>query len=294
MIATTAGQERAVRATEASVLDDGVVLVLTRGATEDALALLLARPGIVVAYEGPGVVVARCAELAQVTRLDCPLARTDAVESQLHDLFAWAPFARDLQDAPLGPWLVREPSPGDNPGTVHSIFVPTDGTPAAIERVRTQAILAAPYGLARTSDDSTAARLASSTTGAATIFQVAMLFVMIVAACSLTVSMVATMIERRRPFALLRAAGMPLGQLRRMTVFETTIPLVVTAVAGVVIAFVLISLPVVLIPGAPPLSLPSWSFLASVGLGLLAAATVSLVSWPLMDSVTRHDGIRYE
>ena len=36
---------------------------------------------------------------------------------------------------------------------------------AAIERVRTQAILAAPHGLARTSDDWTASQLASSTTG---------------------------------------------------------------------------------------------------------------------------------
>jgi hypothetical protein len=239
-------------------------------------------------------VVARCAELAQVTSLDCPLARADDVESDLHDLFAGLPFVRDLQEAPLGPWLVVEPSPGDDPAAIHSIFVPTDGTSEAIERVRAQAVLAAPYGLARTSNDWTVARLSASTSGAATIFQVALLFVIIVAACSLTVSMIATMIERRRPFALLRASGMPLGQLRRMTFFETTIPLVVTSAAGMVIAFVLISLPVVFTPGAPPLALPSVSFLASVGLGLVAAATVSLISWPLMDTVTRYEGIRYE
>jgi ABC-type lipoprotein release transport system permease subunit len=220
----------------------------------------------------------------------------------LHDLFGRIPFPRDppLNTLPPAPTVIAEPSPSADQGQVHSIFVPTDGTTSAIERVRTQAILAAPYGLARTSQDWAAARQAGATAGGATIFQLAMLFVMIVAACSLTVSVVATMVERRRPFALLRASGMPLGQLRRLALFETSIPLVVTALGGMAVTFVLYLVgnagAALAEPESPEalLTLPDAAFFASLGGGLLGAIVVSMLSWPAMDAVTRHDNVRFE
>ena len=296
IFATTAGVERTEIESSPVTLDDGVVLVLTRGAPEAALAPLLAHPGAVVAREQRGVIGVSCADLSSVTTFDCPMPQTEAVDSDLFTLFAGVPFVRDLQDAPLGPWQVADPS-GDETGSIHSILVPTDGTTAGIERVRTEAMLAAPYGLARTSDDWVAGRLAASSTGYARIFQVAMLFVIVVAACSLTVSVIATMVERRRPFALLRAAGMPLGQLRQLTLFETAIPLVVTALVGValglgqlVVLFLLSSAS----PDASQVAWPDLGFFATAGIGLVAAVAVSLLSWPLMDTVTRHDSVRYE
>jgi hypothetical protein len=301
-LAIGAASERTESPATSVVLDDGVVLVLTRGATDEALAPLLNRPGALVVREGPGGAAVLCADLATVTSIDCPLPRNEATEEVLHDLFGRIPFPRDppLNTIPPAPTVIAEPSPSADQGQVHSIFVPTDGTTSAIERVRTQAILAAPYGLARTSQDWAAARQAGATAGGATIFQLAMLFVMIVAACSLTVSVVATMVERRRPFALLRASGMPLGQLRRLALFETSIPLVVTALGGMAVTFVLYLVgnagAALAEPESPEalLTLPDAAFFASLGGGLLGAIVVSMLSWPVMDAVTRHDNVRFE
>jgi hypothetical protein len=298
--ATIAAGERASVHTSPTVLDDGVVMVLARGATEDALAPLLSRPGVVVARHGAGDTIAiPCADLASVTRLTCPLPATEATATDLQEL-AIPPFHRDPADPglPVGPFSITEPSWNVN-APILALFVPTDGTTADVERVRTIAIQTAPYGLSRTADDWTAARFAGSATGFATFFQYAMLFVILVAACSLTVSVIATLVERRRPFALLRASGMPLRQLRHMAFLETALPLVVTAVASVGIP--LASLAVVNLVyslaslDSPPLfAWPSGSFFASAGIGLAVAVATSLLSWPIMDEVTRHDSVRYE
>ena len=38
---------------------------------------------------------------------------------------------------------------------------------------------------------------------------------------------------------------------------------------------------------------PASTFLA-LGLGLLVTLAISLVTWPLMDAVTRHDQVRFQ
>jgi hypothetical protein len=42
------------------------------------------------------------------------------------------------------------------------------------------------------------------------------------------------------------------------------------------------------------MSWPTGSFFASAGIGLVATVALSLLCWPIMDKVTRHDGLRYE
>ncbi len=64
---------------------------------------------------------------------------------------------------------------------------------------------------------------------------------LLVAVASLVVSTVGGLLERRRPLTMLRLAGMPLAQLRRMVLVESAIPLVVTSVvaaaSGVLVGF---------------------------------------------------------
>jgi ABC-type lipoprotein release transport system permease subunit len=108
------------------------------------------------------------------------------------------------------------------------------------------------------------------------------------------------MVERRRPFALLRASGMPLGHLRRLVLFETAIPLVFTALGGIVVTLVLFLAVNAAASLAEPgsggalLVLPDAAFFASLGGGLVGAMVVSMLSWPLMDAVTRYENLRYE
>jgi energy-coupling factor transporter ATP-binding protein EcfA2 len=98
------------------------------------------------------------------------------------------------------------------------------------------------------------------------------------------------LMERRRPFALLRAAGANLGELRWTALLETAVPLVLTVLGGVGVA---ILTTYAAVPSADRV-LPSAGFFVTLGVGVLAAAAVALITWPLMDAATGHDSVRFE
>jgi ABC-type antimicrobial peptide transport system permease subunit len=113
-----------------------------------------------------------------------------------------------------------------------------------------------------------------------------------VAACSLTVGMLAGVIERRRPFALLRASGLRLGELRQVVFLETAAAMLVTAVVGVGLgmatsyAFALF--------GDMTWTWPDAGVFTMVGIGVFAALILSTIALPLLDAATRPDAVRYE
>jgi hypothetical protein len=284
-VGTLAAGERAY-ATTPSVLAPGVGVVQARGADEAALAPILAAGtggvggaggagAVVVARAGGGgTAVVRCAELARVTTLDCPLPG-DAGNLSLPELFRPNGFVEPGVDSWTLPPL--------------TVFVPTDGTPAAVERVRTVVAAAAPFALVRGADDWVRDGSARSATAMATGLHVALLFVLLVAAGSLTVSVIAGTIERRRPFALLRASGMHLGELRRIALLESGVPLVVTVLGGVGTGLLIVYL-----GAGADWVWPDPGYFLTTGIGLLAALAVSMAAWPFMDKATRHDSVRYE
>jgi predicted lysophospholipase L1 biosynthesis ABC-type transport system permease subunit len=220
----------------------------------------------------------RCADLARVTELTCPV-RPDP-DRPLPDLW----FPNHLVEA--------DPDPAATPGAlpVHTVLVPTDGSRAAVERVRTLAALAAPYSLARTADDVDAAAADRTTSGLDTTLRLATVFVLLVAACSLTVSVASGLMERRRAFALLRASGTGIGELRRVALLETGVPLTVTVFGAFGVAMLVIY---AVVPGAE-MVLPSAGFFATIGAGVLAAVAITLITWPLMNAATGHDSVRFE
>jgi ABC-type antimicrobial peptide transport system permease subunit len=97
-------------------------------------------------------------------------------------------------------------------------------------------------------------------------------------------------LERRRPFALLRASGVRLGDLRRIVLLETGAPLAFTVVLGVGVATLqsLVAVPL------KDWILPSTEFFTGLGAGVLAAFVVSLIALPFMDTATRLDAARFE
>jgi predicted lysophospholipase L1 biosynthesis ABC-type transport system permease subunit len=173
---------------------------------------------------------------------------------------------------------------------VQTVFVPTDGTLAAEERVRTLAATAVPSARTETSGELAARTTVGSFAWVDGVLPPAMAFVLLVAACSLTVATVSGLMERRRPFALLRACGVRLGELRRIVLLETGLPLVITALGGVGAALLVTYL---IVPGEE-WGLPDVRFFAGLGIGVLAALAVSSLALPLMDVTTRHDSTRFE
>jgi ABC-type antimicrobial peptide transport system permease subunit len=117
-------------------------------------------------------------------------------------------------------------------------------------------------------------------------------FVLVVAACSLTVGMVAGIIERRRPFALLRASGLRLGELRQVVFLETAAAMLVTSAVGVGLG--LVSSFALALFNDTTWIWPDVGVLATVAVGVLAALLLTTLALPLIDAATRHDAVRFE
>ena len=171
------------------------------------------------------------------------------------------------------------------------VYIPTDGTPAAEHRVRTLAANLVPNALIHTQQD----RIDTDALFFDSLEQLQRLvwyFVLLVAACSLTVGMLAGVIERRRPFALLRASGLRLGELRQVVFLETAAAMLVTAAVGVGLGMAT-SYALALF-GDLVWTWPDAGVFVMVGIGVLAALILSTMALPLLDVATRHDAVRYE
>ena len=123
-----------------------------------------------------------------------------------------------------------EPAPGYQPsGFVSLIYIPTDGSLAAENRVRTVAANLVPNAIINSDRDPIDYGLETFFQDLDRLAEVAALFVLIVGAFGLAASMVSGLVERRRPFALLRASGVHLGELRRAVLLETAATMAVLA-----------------------------------------------------------------
>ena len=104
--------------------------------------------------------------------------------------------------------------------------------------------------------------------------------------------MTGSLLERRRPFALLRASGVRLGELRRVVFLETSATMVLTSAVGV-------GLGMVLGYAATRRAGLTWTWpgpevYAYAGGAVLAALILSTLALPLLNAATRFDAIRYE
>jgi hypothetical protein len=283
MLGLLAAAERPIGGDRRAMLDRGVVAVHTRGAPEAPLAPLMSGDAVVARADPESLVVVRCADLARVSDVACPLpASLDGPDPQP---------ARELFVVPnlFYPAGFTEPGPEAAGLPVQTVFVPTDGTLAAEERVRTLAAIAVPFARTVTGGE-LAARATAEFAWVDGVLPPAMAFVLLVTACSLTVATVSGIMEGRRPFALLRASGVRLGELRRIVLLETGLPLVITALGGMGTAMLVTY---VITPGEQ-WGLPDVRFFAGLGIGVLAALAVSSLALPLMDVATRHDSVRFE
>ncbi|MFF2952920.1 FtsX-like permease family protein [Kitasatospora sp. NPDC057965] len=174
------------------------------------------RPG------GPAPLLADCADLAQVPVVGhcAPGAAVAAVEPYGF-LSLTSQQAVEWPSAPITAEVAaRLP--------VQSLYVTTDGSTAAKERVRTILSRAFPDHNARTVHDWGSAEQ-QILAGWRQLADVVLLTTLPIAGCSLAVSVVAGLSDRRRPFAMLRLTGAPLRLLRWVIALESALPLLVVA-----------------------------------------------------------------
>jgi hypothetical protein len=251
------------------VLRPGVVEVVTGGVPEAKVAPLLSERAVPVRSDigAAGELVESCTELARVVTLSC--SSSGLAEGGVSE-------RAGLADTDL---------------PISTVYVPTDRTPAAENRVRTQAANLVPNAIIHTQQD----RIDTDAFFFGSLEQLQRLvwyFVLLVAACSLTVGMLAGVIERRRPFALLRASGLRLGELRQVVFLETAAAMLVTAAVGVGLGMA--SSYALALFGDMAWTWPDVGVFVMVGIGVLAALILSTLALPLLDAATRHDAVRYE
>jgi hypothetical protein len=126
--------------------------------------------------------------------------------------------------------------------------------------------------------------------------------ILIVAGCSLAVSVAGSLLDRKRPFTLLRLSGTPLATLTRVVVFESIVPLVCATVVAAGLAIAIAEPPVRALFAAHLGTNQNFASAAHPGFGyyltmigaLALSALVVLAAMPLLNRVTQPEAARFE
>lgn len=184
------------------------------------------------------------------------------------------------------PWAAAPVSPADVERLpVLSIVAATDGSAATLEQVRTR--LTAAFPLVRPAH--TAGEWESDFTNTLVQWQrladVVIITSLAIAGCSLAVSVAGGISERKRPFSLLRLAGVQMPVLRRVVVLESAVPLLVVAVLATGGGFLAAQL-FLASQFRYDLVAPGAAYYAVVVAGLLASLAIIASTLPLLRRIT--------
>jgi hypothetical protein len=168
---------------------------------------------------------------------------------------------------------------------IRAVVVATDGTTQAQERARTLLEQVdpgqnAPFTISERNNESD-----SEIVQYERLADVVILVTMLIAGCSLAVTVVGGLNERKRPFSLLRLTGVPLGVLRRVLELESAAPLLASAVVSIAVGFASAQLFLRSQLGYT-ITPPGAGYYVMVVLGLVASLAIIASMFPLLDRVT--------
>ncbi|MET8262839.1 FtsX-like permease family protein [Micromonospora arida] len=177
---------------------------------------------------------------------------------------------------------------------VMSIVVDTDGSAATIERSRTVLETALPaFRVAPNVPGDFESEFANTLRGWEQLANVIIIASLALGGCSLAVSVIGGLTERRRPFSLLRLSGAPVRVLRRVVALESAVPML--AVAAVAIGMGLLAAHLFLrAQMGYTLIAPEPRFYVIVVVGLAACLGVIASTLPLLERITGPETARSE
>ncbi|MEV0717180.1 FtsX-like permease family protein, partial [Asanoa sp. NPDC050611] len=236
--------------------------------------------------QGPGLIA--CADLARTPEFgSCPAgASTVAVWSDLIG----------PRDPGVSPdervWPVSAVTDLDARRLL-SVVVQTDGSAAAVEHARTTLASMNPWGRFPASEAEFEADSARILVQFQRLADVVILASLPIAGCSLAVSAIAGLTDRKRPFSVLRLTGVRIRMLRSVVGLETAVPLLV--VAAVAIGAGLLAATLFLRAQLDyPLHGLGAGYYAMVGGGLLASLGIIAATLPLLRRITGPETARNE
>lgn len=206
-------------------------------------------------------------------------------------------FVRPDTTLPAGPWpdvLIEPRAVADAGRALRPSFVaiPTDGSRESVERARTALETIMP-----TSGSATGAELSAAVTKIVDelgrVITLGVVMTMIVAGAGLAVAVAGSLIDRRRPFALLRLGGVPLRHLRSVLLLEAAAPLatvaLISAALGVTVSQILLR-----VAAGSAVPLPDASLAALLLAGVGGALAIVSAALPLVGPVTDLEETRFE
>ncbi len=116
---------------------------------------------------------------------------------------------------------------------------------------------------------------------------------LILAGCSLAVAVTTGILERRRQFALLRSAGMPVSRLRALVLLQAGAPLVAVAAFSAALG-IAIAQAILRLADATEVALPDASLLLTLVVSLASAIALVALMLPPLERLTRPDAVRIE
>jgi hypothetical protein len=174
---------------------------------------------------------------------------------------------------------------------IRAVVVATDGTTQAQERARTLLEQAdpgqdAPFTIGERNNENDSEILQYER-----LADVVILVTLLIAGCSLAVTVVGGLNERKRPFSLLRLTGVPLRVLRRVLELESAAPLLASAVVSIAAGFASAQLFLRSQLGYT-VKPPGAGYYVMVVLGLLASLAIIASMFPLLDRSTGPEAAR--
>ncbi|MFJ8478207.1 FtsX-like permease family protein [Kitasatospora sp. NPDC094011] len=252
------------------------------------IALVHDNPAKVGAYQqGPRPVVPSlviCSELAQIPVVGhcAPGAAVAAV-----DQFQFV----DLLDASQHEWPAAPVSAAEVAGLpVRMLYATTDGSEAAKEQLRTLFTREFPTYEPRLAED-WSSEGQRKLQGWRQLADAVLLTTLPIAGCSLAVSVVAGLSDRRRPFAILRLTGAPLRLLHRVVGLESALPLLVVSALAIGTGFAAAAM-FLASQMKYDLVSPGLTYYGLTGFGLAASLGIIASTLPLLRRITGPEAAR--
>jgi hypothetical protein len=196
------------------------------------------------------------------------------------------PYPGSLSTLPLVAVLVRAGSPGALERARTYLATHTaPSVPGQNGNLPVPPRTIAEVVMIRTSEDTIAQRLIDA----------AVTLTLIVAGCSLAVAVGGGLVDRKRPFTLLRVSGVPAGALSRVVLMEAALPLAAATVIAAGIAYSTSVLAVSRL-AAEGVTIPSPGrvYYETLGAGLVLALLVIFLTIPLLRRMSAPGNIRFE
>ena len=273
----------------------GAKLVTELRAFRGALVVPIYSPAsAATAGPGAGNGVVSCAAIDGLGALGTCAPGRKAVQATSMSLFGDNPLY--TSQAIVGP---NSPSaPADFSGLyLQAVLIKVHG-PAMLERVRTFLITHTAESVSgsapRTFGEAVQARLGVGAT-VQRLVDIAVALTLIVAGCSLAVAVGGGLVERKRPFTMLRLSGTPPGTLYRIVLLEAVLPLAAATLvaAGAAYGISVLTVQKLARPGTPVPVLGHVYYL-TMGAGLAVSLLVILATLPLLGRITGLENVRFE